>query len=148
MDDPEWGSKSDPKIGFADRASLVHPLQDSPFHSWPSVLLWKPVAASAGCWLGCFRGTRPSAKGPFALSACVGGCRIAPSGDRWASGLATGLSADETMLRRPHPSTTRGKQPPRQIAYSCRSIPSSHAPSGHPHHLPGRILPPIHGCIS
>ena len=66
------------------RLDTAEPVQGSPFHLWtcscasvaggpvlvwacplmpdgvperPSVLLWKPVEASAGCWLGCPCGT-------------------------------------------------------------------------------------------
>ena len=74
------------------QARYLEPVQGSPFHSWtrscasvaggpvhvwacplildggpvrPSVLLWKPVAASAVCWLGCPRGTPAKCQVPI-----------------------------------------------------------------------------------
>ena len=50
--------------------------------------------------------------GPYALAACLGACRIAPSpGDRWASGLgeladvALHLPAAASQLSLPHQTT-------------------------------------------
>ena len=74
------------------QARYLEPVQGSPFHSWtrscasvaggpvhvwacplildggpvrPLVLLWKPVAASAVCWLGCPRGTPAKCQVPI-----------------------------------------------------------------------------------